>query len=114
MRISGWSSDVCSSDLRVAHREVVLHVEQVGARAEERSGDDARRLFVDRLEPAATRQEPGRVVLGDALDHIGGDVVAPDPGEVGVVARVIGVASGRDRGWEYGASSWGAGASTQK
>src|SRR3546814_3266705 len=70
MRISDWSSDVCSSDLRLLPEAHRLRLEP---RAERRSGDvpggDRRSLEADQLQLPVF---PGRSAGDPALAHRGG------------------------------------------
>src|SRR3546814_2051797 len=74
MRMSDWSSDVCSSDLLViAERDIM----QIGAVAEDRAkpaGRPGKRLEGDqlRLRPAGTRERAELTLVGADVDHGGG------------------------------------------
>src|SRR3546814_6494415 len=104
MRISDWSSDVCSADLRDVPVELAVEVEVAGD------------VPPHRLEPAvevapghtgdARRGpvvEPGRQALGGAVVAMGS--ATGDEVEVVIQGRdepreQIGRASGRERGWQ--------------
>src|SRR3546814_14083044 len=89
MRISDWSSDVCSSDLRLLPEAHRLRLEP---RAERRSGDvpggDRRSLEADQLQLPVF---PGRSAGDPALAHRGG----------GDRRREIGRATCRERVCQY-------------
>src|SRR3546814_3926474 len=67
MRISDWSSDVCSSDLRIDAHDVSVGGQGAGARAED---DPAAGEVVEQAD--AVGQQP-RVVVGQR-DHAGAEL----------------------------------------
>src|SRR3546814_17092653 len=67
MRISDWSSDVCSSDLRIDAHDVSVCGQGAGARAED---DPAAGEVVEQAD--AVGQQP-RVVVGQR-DHAGAEL----------------------------------------
>src|SRR3546814_12735812 len=80
MRISDWSSDVCSSDLTVIVRVMPALCRKLLARAMEAAAaaDDAARVDADRAATGEQRREriDRRPILGDALGGDDHDAVA--------------------------------------
>src|SRR3546814_17614485 len=77
MRISDWSSDVCSSDLEAAHALAVMHpvahgypVEPfVGGRSRPARDDETQRIAVDvGQRPAVHREDEEAVLLPRPVD----------------------------------------------
>jgi hypothetical protein len=69
---------------------VRLHVGEEPTGPEEVGGvEDPRRLLVPGEEPRRAGGEPQRIVLGEDRRLVGGDLVAPDLGEVILIARVL-------------------------
>src|SRR3546814_20574650 len=122
MRISDWSSDVCSSDLGDGGRTLTLAIASVDkddfARAAAKS---PKRYSVSMPVPAATgrldlpsvRGDESRPLVVIDAGHGGHDpgAISPDTGlqEKDVTLKIakairdrIGRASGRGRGWQYG------------
>src|SRR3546814_2129944 len=73
MRISDWSSDVCSSDLRATAQDGVVKLAVAHLAA-------ANQLALQRLQLQATEQITGliqrRIIAGKAAPDFGGGVVA--------------------------------------
>src|SRR3546814_16611807 len=100
MRISDWSSDVCSSDLLAQHLlyAAVGMVEAV----------DRQRLHEDAVDGVARMQRPVRVLehhLHQRVDGLVAPSALPHPGG-GAAAAPVGIeedggASGRERGGGY-------------
>src|SRR3546814_3988027 len=104
MRISDWSSDVCSSDLRYAARNPARSADGAGddVRAVARRGRGARgqglglgiatprRRQPAVLQPAAQLRRadvPGRAGGGDVVEHLAGAGGVDVAGDSGAVAR---------------------------
>src|SRR3546814_7872871 len=68
MRISDWSSDVCSSDLRDQRVGLAQRAQRYG---------ELRRIPMDRLGLAAESVEPGMVEIGGGEAGVPGRVEAP-------------------------------------
>src|SRR3546814_11422130 len=117
MRISDWSSDVCSSDLGTLERSIVIGVGRAGVRENfaQAAAWQIRRTarHVDHALTAghgdaasAPRPEPGQGAeqprLVGALRSFDLDVLAglDDPSRR--LEAKIGRASGRERVWQYG------------
>src|SRR3546814_3344270 len=85
MRISDWSSDVCSSDLQQAQREAVRRNQQRGQDGEHRRQGLPRVRRAGQLESTAALPRRGQ---HRRLQRAGR-------------GREIGRASGRERVWQY-------------
>src|SRR3546814_18071679 len=98
MRISDWSSDVCSSDLQAQHLRC-LGIDVLGPRMAGHVQGDA---------PLQAAEAVGEALLLGDVDHVFGDVV-------GVLGQLqIGRASCRERVWPYGLISVVAGSLKKK
>src|SRR3546814_14859212 len=84
MRISDWSSDVCSSDLRdlelVRHPAAPAHLLQLDAEA-----GRILRAEAAPFGPAAGFHRAKRLAIGVAGYHAGGVYIGPDGGQVFLV-----------------------------
>src|SRR3546814_1288779 len=100
MRISYWSSDVCSSDLEIISQVVIIGdvaprtAAAVAARPMDRPADPARRAV-----------RPGDIAQADGIGHeegeqrhrIGTGPLPPRPGPIPALGR----AAGGGRVWQY-------------
>src|SRR3546814_12497542 len=95
MRISDWSSDVCSSDLLMENREPALepHVHQIRIENRQRFGEK-QALVDDRL----ARQRADVETLYMRLDHL---LLDPAANQIEVLLDQIGRASCRERVCQY-------------
>src|SRR3546814_9720311 len=97
MRISDWSSDVCSSDLAVDGVDITINRgESVGVVGESGCGKTVTAMTVLKL----IAMPPGRIVEGQILWH-GRDLVPLGPEEMRKIRSKIGRASCRDRVCTY-------------
>src|SRR3546814_14721143 len=103
MRISDWSSDVCSSDLQILHREA--DTAEIGLITDDGVGERVAPEIVARIGTVETarqielrldarRQRAARLAGGE-VQPVGCDIRAVEVGD-------IGRASGRERGWQDG------------
>src|SRR3546814_8965606 len=69
MRISDWSSDVCSSDLAGLAREIEIEIGELVRRARE-AASDARLRGVTRIERADRSECRGRDIADRVLDGL--------------------------------------------
>src|SRR3546814_17701606 len=104
MRISDWSSDVCSSDLKVGLRESTTAEIETDLRAVQVELEDLRRQLTaaeDALvRTRITAPEAGRVY--GLRFHTHGGVVAPGDPHLKLVPDETGSASGREREGQVG------------
>src|SRR3546814_16208679 len=118
MRISDWSSDVCSSDLDVpeageaatdgrGHCHPDVSPTHTGEVAEQPEHDAASLLGVGGLGDDEGCQRVEELRAGDAGQHNA-------PGGLQSRAAEIGRASCRERGWQYVENEVGAGSITKK
>src|SRR3546814_15855942 len=114
MRISDWSSDVCSSDLRAARRATRSGWRRRDGNWRARCGGRWPRVRTDGLGAgrgrAASQEGLGQAVRPAVLDR---RFRAADDGERGDAAEV-GRASGRERGCQYVSNSGVAGTLKKK
>src|SRR3546814_19203019 len=104
MRISDWSSDVCSSDLLAGREEVGRHpddVDHLGRRSVGEGGaGEPREDVVLRRAPAVLHV--GGELLVEVLERRLGQVVVTGAADAaGAVLQQIGRASCRERVWQY-------------
>src|SRR3546814_19127376 len=119
MRISDWSSDVCSSDLEVYDRErpdrIVVHGDTLTTMVATLAAY-FRKIPVAHVEAGLRRgdihhpwpEEVNRMVVACMADLN----FEPTKAAANALLREIGRASGREKGWPYG-EIWG-GAGTLK
>src|SRR3546814_5934904 len=94
MRISDWSSDVCSSDLKDVFEAIADHAAPGGGRRTNAEADEGERRFD--ADSGGQPQRPHDEDLGQDVRQDMSEHHAP----VGV-AESIGRASGRERGCQY-------------
>src|SRR3546814_2407877 len=102
MRISDWSSDVCSSDLVAFDRQVAQagllqhHRGAAGDRDADLAGTDGAACGLDADDGAVLADEAGDLAVLDAVDALAVGAVGIAPG-----ARQLGSASGRESVCQY-------------
>src|SRR3546814_21060807 len=103
MRISDWSSDVCSSDLRTLERVGLERRAQRGGLEQQR--EPGHGALLARRRGEAAEPGPDRVLHVRGPGHGFGSEQGGDPFRR---PAEIGRASGRGRGWQIGYISVGA------
>src|SRR3546814_10687172 len=85
LRISDWSSDVCSSDLKMAERDKLKRLLMRGLKHDQRREAGLPRLFPARgaQAPAVALMQPAKAIFGAG----GGQVVADGAGELQELVR---------------------------
>src|SRR3546814_14116636 len=104
MRISDWSSDVCSSDLEYRIGEIYLSATPDNA---QQISTNARKI-IEQIQQGGSFQASDRQFSEASTAAVGGDLgwvrLEQVPPELAVAARDMqedGRALGRDRGWSY-------------
>src|SRR3546814_15297956 len=120
MRISDWSSDVCSSDLSQAQVQSLLQQRQAIAAQQSQEEERARQTAFNEVEQAAWPKfvetvpelaDPakGRQVIADIVQYAVAEGLSQEAFRAGVVNshemrllwKEIGRASCRERVWQY-------------